>query len=115
MGIKIEFNPDLALRDCSEFENGNRKEDECIPKNLIAGQIYHFLKEGQRNYWLEGELPLVETKGDQQLSRPIASIRILEVVHFMQDGRPFTKGKYQVIEVFDQANHQPHFDGFTRI
>jgi len=25
MGIKVEFNPDLALRNISEFKNGNRK------------------------------------------------------------------------------------------
>lgn len=37
MGIQVEFNPDLALRDYSEFEKGNRKEEECIPKNLETG------------------------------------------------------------------------------
>ena len=74
MGIQVEFNPDLALRNISEFKNGNRKEEECIPENLEAGKIYSFLKEGQRNYWFFGENPLVETKGNQELSRPKASI-----------------------------------------
>ena len=37
MGIKVEFNPDLALRDISEFKNGNRKIEEFIPENLFPG------------------------------------------------------------------------------
>ena len=67
MGIKIEFNPDLALRDFSEFRRGKREKEECIPENLEEGRIYPFLKEGQRNYWLFGEIPLVETKGNEKL------------------------------------------------
>ena len=68
MGIQVEFNPDLALRNFSEFEKGNRKKEECIPKNLEAGEVYNFLKLGQRNYWLFGEIPLLETKGNEILS-----------------------------------------------
>ena len=96
MGIQVEFNPDLALRDYSEFENGNKKEEECIPKNIEEGKIYNFLKKGQRNYWLEGELPLLETKGNQKLSSPIASIIILEVTHLIINNQLWTKGKYKV-------------------
>ena len=59
MGIQVEFNPDLALRNISEFTSGNRKESECIPENLQTGETYDFLKHGQRNYWLEGEIPLL--------------------------------------------------------
>jgi len=62
MGIQIEFNPDLALRNISEYKKGKRKREECIPEKLQKGKIYNFLKESQRNYWLEGELPLLETK-----------------------------------------------------
>lgn len=50
MGIQIEFNPDLALRDISEYKNGNRKIEECIPENLEEGAVYDFIKEGQRCY-----------------------------------------------------------------
>lgn len=99
MGIKIEFNPDLALRDIEEFKKGNRKIEECIPENLEEGKIYDFLKSNQRNYWLDGELPLLETKGNEQLSRPIASIIILEVTHFKENNKSYTKGKYKVIKV----------------
>jgi hypothetical protein len=63
MGIKIEFNPDLCLRNFSEFKNGNRNQEECIPENLKVGEVYSFLKKELRCYWLMGELPLRETRG----------------------------------------------------
>jgi len=112
MGIQIEFNPDLALRNISEFKSGNRKIEECIPENLKAGEIYLFLKEGQRNYWFDGEIPLIETRGDQNLSRPKASILILEATHFKENGKTYTKGKYKVIEVFN--DDKIHFEGFNK-
>lgn len=37
MGIQVEFNPDLALRNISEFKSGKRKIEECIPINLKKG------------------------------------------------------------------------------
>ena len=113
MGISVEFNPDLALRNASEFKNGRRKKEECLPEYLREGEIYEFLKEGQRNYWLEGEIPILETKGDQKLLRPLASIIILETVHFMLDGKAYTKGRYKVIEIFN--DDRIHFDGFAKI
>ena len=115
MGIQVEFNPDLALRDFSECEAGRRRKEECIPERLEPGKIYEFLKLGQRLYWLDGELPLVETKGEGKLSRPMASVIVLEVTHFKQGGKTWTKGKYKVIEAFDHADATPHFDGWNRI
>ena len=44
MGIKVEFNPDLALRNITEHKNGKRKIEECIPENLEVGKVYDFLK-----------------------------------------------------------------------
>jgi hypothetical protein len=113
MGIKVEFNPDLALRNYFEFEQGNRKEEECLPKEMKKGEIYSFLKQGQRNYWLEGEVPLLETQGNQVLSRPLAAVTILEFTHHLIEGVPYTKGKYQIVEIF--KDKKPHFDGYTRI
>ena len=114
MGIIAEYNPDLALRDISEFKKGNRKEQECIPENIESGKVYDFLKKGQRHYWLEGEIPLVETKGNQQLSRPKASIIILEATHFFgEDKQTYTKGKYKVTEVF--SDDKVHFEGLEKI
>lgn len=113
MGIQVEFNPDLALRNIAEFKNGNRKEEECIPEDMKAGEIYPFLKEGQRNYWFDGQIPLVETKGSQNLSRPKASILILEATHFKENGKVYTKGKYKVVEIFN--DDKVHFDGYTKI
>jgi hypothetical protein len=113
MGIKVEFNPDLALRNISEFDSGKRKEGECIPDPLEKGKIYDFLKKDQRNYWLHGEIPLLETKGNQELSFPIASIVILEATHILIDKEIWTKGKYKVIEIF--KDKEPHFNGFAKI
>ncbi len=113
MGIQVEFNPDLALRNISEYKNGNRKKEECIPEDLHSGEVYDFLKTGQRNYWFFGELPLLETKGDARLSRPIASIQMLEVTHFIFDDEIFTKGKYKVVEVFDDG--AVHFESYKRL
>lgn len=113
MGIIVEFNPDLALRNIKEFKNGDRKIEECIPEKLEVGRIYPFLKKGQRNYWLFGEIPLIETKGNQLLSRPIASIKILEATHFVKNGEVYTKGKYKVIEFF--KDDAIHFESFDRV
>ncbi len=115
MGIEVEFNPDLALRDFSLFKEGKRKEEECLPENLVVGEVYNFLKKGQRNYWLHGELALLETKGNQQLSRPLASIKVIEATHFLKDNEVWTKGKYEVIEVFDVNNPKIEFEWMERV
>lgn len=115
MGIKVEFNPDLALRVIDCYKRGERSLEECIPENLKVEEIYEFLKEGQRNYWLEGEIPLVRTEGEGRLSRPLASIIILEAIHFMKDEKIYTKGRYKVKEVYDPNDTTVHFDGFTKI
>jgi len=113
MGIKVEFNPDLALRNISEYKKGNRKIEECIPEKLEAGKVYDFLKTDQRNYWLQGEIPLLETKGNEKLSRPIASIVIQEATHFLDDNKSYTKGKYKVIEVFKDSDI--YFESYARV
>ena len=113
MGIQVEFNPDLALR---KFGTKGRHKDECLPEKLEQGKTYSFLKKGQRNYWLEGEIPLLETKGNQELSRPLASITILEATHFIYDWRGiYTKGLYHVNEVYDINDPTIHFEGMTKI
>jgi hypothetical protein len=115
MGIQVEFNPDLALREYSEFLKGARKKEECVPERMMPGQIYSFLKKGQRNYWLDGEIPLVTTQGNQQLSRPVASVVIIEATHILLNGEAFTKGKYQVKSVFDINDPKIHFENMNRV
>ncbi len=110
MGIKVEHNPDLALR---AFGTSGRQNEECLPRMLVEGQIHPFLKEGQRNYWLEGETPLLETKGNEGLSRPIASITIIEATHFMLNGQPYTRGIYKINSVF--KDKKVHFESYRRI
>jgi hypothetical protein len=100
MGIKVEFNPDLALRNIAEFKNGNRKFEECIPENLEVGNVYHFLKKDQRLYFMYGEVTLLETSGNQNLSQPKANVIMLEVTHFVDNEVVFTKGRYKVVKVF---------------
>ena len=111
MGIQVEYNPDLALR---KYGTSGRFVEECLPEKLVVGEIYPFLKEGQRIHWLEGEIPLLETKGNQQLSRPLASIVIIEATHFLREGKLYTMGKYKVNEVYDINNKEIHFEGFQR-
>ncbi len=113
MGLKVEFNPDLALRNIAEFKKGKRKKAECIPENIKAGKVYDFLKKEQRNYWLHGEIPLIETRGNEILSRPKASIVILEATHFLDKGEICTKGKYKVVEVLKGG--EVYFECFDKI
>ena len=113
MGIVAEYNPDLALRNISEFHWGKRKETECIPQPLEVGKVYKFLKKGQRIYWFHGEVPLVETQGNQVLSLPKASIVILKATHFLKNKEVWTMGEFKVVEVFNDK--KVHFDGFTKI
>lgn len=122
MGIKVEFNPDLALRDISEYKSGKRKIEECIPENLEAGKVYEFLKSGQRLYylsdsefWGNGQIPFCCTNGKEELSRPLASIKILEATHFLEKGETWTRGKYEVIEIFDVNDSKIHFEACKRI
>lgn len=113
MGIQVEYNPDLALRNISEFNKDNRKEEECIPENLEEGKEYAFLKKDQRNYWLFGEIPLVETKGNGILSKPKASIIIIEATHFLVNNKIYTKGKYKVVKII--KDDEIYFNGFNKI
>jgi len=106
MGIQVEFNPDLALRNISEFKNGNRKFEECVPENLIPGNIYNFLKKGQRLYWFYGEVELIETTTvGGTFSKPLASVIIMEVKHFLDNGEVWTGGIYKIEKVFPDAKN----------
>jgi len=102
MGIQVEFNPDLALRNILAYKNGKRQEAECIPTNIVQDETYLFLKEGQRNYWLLGAIPLVETQGDGRLSDPVAMVQILEATHVVEDGGVVTKGTYKVLRLTEK-------------
>jgi hypothetical protein len=122
MGIQVEFNPDLALRDIAELKAGRRKIEECIPDPLEKGKIYEFLKKGQRLYffsddefWRKGEVSLAQAYGDGRCSRPLASIKFLEVTHFLDNGEVWSKGKYQVMDIFDINDPAIHFEVTKRI
>jgi hypothetical protein len=103
--VQIEFNSNLALRSYDEFKAGKKGQDECLPEKLEEGKTYMFLKQGQRTFWLEGDISLVKTDGDGNFSRPLASVRILEVTHYMQSGKVMTRGKYTITKVFFENIH----------
>ena len=111
MGIQVEFNLDLALR---RHGSMGRLEEECVPEKLEIEKIYPFLKDGQRNYLFEGEIPLRITEGNQKLSRPIASVVILETTHFLSLGEMCTKGRYLVREVYDINDSAVYFEGMEK-
>ena len=113
MGIQVEYNPDLALRDIKHCKSGERQKEECIPDPLEIGKTYPFLKKDQRLYWLHGEIPLLQTEGNGQLSRPIASVVIKWAKHFLNKGAIYTAGEYEVVQVFNDDDI--HFDGFARV
>jgi len=46
MGIIVEFNPDLCLRNKKEHKYGTRRLEEVIPDDLIIGNECYFLKKG---------------------------------------------------------------------
>ncbi|QQG39857.1 MAG: hypothetical protein HYS81_00395 [Candidatus Aenigmatarchaeota archaeon] len=115
MGVQVEFNTALGLRNISEFKISRRVLEECIPERLGAGETYAFLKKGQRNYAIGDEIPLVETEGDNKISRPLASVVIEEAAHFLIDGSVHTKGTYRVVSVFDPKDPAVHFEGVKRV
>lgn len=116
MGIQVEFNPDLALRNYSEYKEGKRKIEECVPENPEKGKIYDFLKEGQRHYCMICQSPLVETKGGGKLSKELAAVRILEVTHFFdENNKVWTKGRYRIEDVFAKDDKRIHFQNCTRV
>lgn len=114
MGIQVEFNPDLALR---RHGTPGREDYECIPEDMKEGVTYHFLKEGQRNYCLDETIPLVETEGEGKLSRPLASITILEATHFLSQlsKKVYTRGLYKIIRVFDPKDPTVHFEAMREV
>jgi hypothetical protein len=106
MDIKIEVNSDLALR---RTGTNGRLEAECLPPVIKVGEVYEFLKKGQWNYWLENEIPLFETNGNQIISKPLASIIILESTHFLMNNEVYTRGRYKITAIL------PKFEGYKRI
>lgn len=108
MGIQVEFNPDLALRDISEFKAGRRKQEECIPENLEVGKVYDFLKKEQRIYYMLGDVALIETlPGGGMFSKPRAAVKILEATHFLENGEVYTRGRYEILKIFEVDKNTP--------
>ena len=112
MGIQIEFNPDLALRNIREHGKSRRSIDECIPDILEVGKEHEFRKKGQRVYYLLGPVPLCETEGNGKLSEPIAGVQIIEPTHKIINGEIYTTGRYRVLKLKDPNDSKPLFVGW---
>ena len=87
---------------------------------MEEGKVYDFLKKGQRLFYLSdskfydgGQIPLCKTAGNAELSDPVASIKILEATHFLDNEEIWTKGKYEVIEIFN--DEKIHFNWMKKI
>lgn len=39
MGINVEFNPELTLRNYAEFVKGDKKKEECLPEGLKKRRV----------------------------------------------------------------------------
>ncbi|MFA4999473.1 MAG: hypothetical protein WC519_01970 [Parcubacteria group bacterium] len=113
MSIIAEYCPDLCLRNITVFKEGKREENECLPESLEEGKEYFFLKKGQKHYWLMGEIPLRETKGSGILSKPKASVIILNATHFVHEGEIWTRGCYKAIKIIPEG--KVYFDGYEKI
>ncbi len=95
--FKFELNQVLALR---AYVTKDRRPEECLPERLFKGEIGWFLKSGRRVYPDNNICDLHETKGDEQVSRPLAKIFLIESIHFSEDGKSWTRGKYEIREVY---------------
>ena len=111
MGIQVEFNPDLALRDISHHREGKRSLEECLPKLLREGATHHFKKKGQRNYYFLEPVPLLETKEINDY--PPSSRRYYSGSNSLLKRIMYTKGRYRIEKVFDPASLEVYFEGMN--
>jgi len=103
MEIKPEFESELQMWNVREFVMDRRKFDECIPENLKEGREYAFLLEGQKFFALFPKFPLVEKPEDPKgssITRGLANL--IEVTHFVDNDKVFTKGRYRIIRVISE-------------
>jgi hypothetical protein len=111
MGLEIEFNTLLVLRNMSEFHEGTRKKEECIPSDLEKEVSYSFLKSGQRIYPLMKEMALLETRNGN-LSDPVAKIILTEINHMVYEEKLYTRGTYQVVNIIDDLSRRSWWNCF---
>jgi len=99
MGTKVEFNSVLALWNYSEYDQGNRTLEECLPDELKVNGQHDFLQSGQQIYALEQHTPILEAPYHLRASKILAYVIIHEITQFTNDGRIWTKGAYTINEL----------------
>lgn len=102
MGISVEYNDVLALRESGDTE---RTERETIPVNIQEGVVYTYQKDGYRIFPIGKVIPLVVTQGRQQFTRVAALVVIGRVSVDLDpcDSQSVSCGWYRVIKVLDLA------------
>lgn len=75
---------------------------------LEPGLISFFGNEGRRKK--EGRVHTGKAGAWQALRFPEAG-----PAHFMLSGKPYAKGRYKVVDVFDAKEGKAHFNGFARM
>lgn len=99
MTTSITYNTDLALYSFSQFQFGERREEECLPADLQVGEAYPFLKMGHRNYEIGGLVTLLEMEPDEVLFRMRAEVEIVESFYVIEDDQSLTRGTYRVTQL----------------
>lgn len=101
MGIKVEYNDVLALR---EWGDPERAEVETIPLELKEGETYDYQKNDYRIFPLKKPIPLVQTKGGQNFEKVVAlvSIQNITVEADPMGDRIITFGQYRVVRILNQ-------------
>lgn len=101
MGVPVEFNAVLALRDAAESINEQRHVDEYLPDHPKVGQEYGFRKCGQRIYQLGVPLSLLTTAGDNKTMQKVGTAVIIEARHIMEEDHVLTIGRYRILKLND--------------
>jgi len=52
----------------------------------------------------------MRTEDNENLSYTLASVKILETTHFLENGECFIEGEYKVIQIFDENDPKIHFE-----
>ena len=93
MPLNISYCKLLALR---AHNAPKRKPEESLPSSILIGEVYSFDKSEQRVFDIQRLIPLHETKGGEQLGRPLALIRIIEPTHYENGQEVRTRGTYRI-------------------
>lgn len=94
MELEIKVCDSLKLE---TFDSCDRPIEQCIPEEIINGEIYRFIKYGQLVFNLKRNISLTENR-EGGTSNQVALVKILESTHYLEGDMPWTKGTYRIIK-----------------